>query len=1001
MFDRMTDSTSVPVNRRARFRREADAENDYLARLIAQIPEAVLCFDRNWVITYANAEAIRICFIQPADIHSRTYWELFPHTFGTDLERVYHDVMDTRVSQQVEYFDESSDVWFEIHVLPTDDGISLYYRDITARKHAEGRRDQAVGQLQQIFDSDADSIVCIDRNWNYTFANRAALSILKTNKLIGENLWERFPSNRQEPFRSNYLAAMERRIPTEFEAYYPEPLDIWFKVSARPYEDGIIIFSSDITDRKGAEFLRDASIRQLRQVLETTTDAVASIDRDWNFSFLNRRAKELLDPKGELLGKNVWQEFPVADQPGEILHHLHRAMDEGIPSEFEAFYPDPLNLWIAVQCRPFDDGIVLFFRDITDRRQADTVLQEQQDLLASIQKTALVATWDIEYATGKVTYGAGSYPVFGHPLSDIPDYRAFKKIVVPEYIPIILASIQGGVGTGQMVVQDFQVRAADGRVLWLESRGHAVMVNGVPTHLRGLTIDITARKKNEEALVASEARYRVLADLNPQAIWMGAPDGSITYANQNFLDYLGLTIEDLSGAGWLHAFHPKDRQHVLETWNHCVATGEDYDLEARMIRARDGHARWWWVRAQPVRDESAKILHWLGVAIDIDDRKTFAETLQQRQEETERQRAELETIYENAPIGLSLLDPVELRYLRINDRQAQTIGLPKEQIIGQVITDIAPLHGLKELLQMAAAGHPVRNHVLEGELPTRPGEHRYWNVSYSPVYNANNKVEAITAVILEMTNQKKAEAALIQSEKLAAVGRLASSISHEINNPLEAITNLLYLIDLSGELPENVRRYVHTAQNELSRVCQIATQTLRFHRQAVRATHVSAADLVDAVLNLYQGRLANSSIKVEAVYASATTVLCFENDIRQVLNNLIANAIDAMRQGGRLLVRAHDARDYSHASAEPRPGIRITIADTGHGMSPSIQARLFEPFYTTKDLNGTGLGLWISSGIVTRHHGRLTFRSNQHPIHHGSVFSLFLPSVEESITESP
>jgi PAS domain S-box-containing protein len=999
MFQRMTDSTSVPINRRASFRREADAENDQLARLIAQIPEAVLCFDRNWVITYANAEAIRISRIQPADIHNRTYWELFPDTSGTELERICHDVMQTRLPRQVEHFHEFFDIWVDIHILPTDDGISLYYRDITARKQAENLRDQAVSELQQIFDSDADSIVCIDRNWNCTFANHAALSILKSDNLIGENLWERFPSNRQEPFRSHYLASMEQRIPTEFEAYYPEPLDIWFKVSARPYKDGIIIFSTDITDRKGAEFLRDTSIRQLRQVLETTTDAVASIDRDWNFSFLNRRAKQLLSPKGDLLGKNFWQEFPAASQSQEILDHLRPAMDQGIPGEFEVFYPDPLNLWLSIQSRPFDDGIVLFFRDITDRRQADIVFQQQQDLLASIQKTALVATWNIEYATSKVTYGAGSYPVFGHPLADIPDYRAFKKIVLPEYIPIIAASIQGGLHTGRMVVQDFQVRAADGRVLWLESRGHAVMVDGVPTHLRGLTIDITARKKNEEALVASEARYRVLADLNPQAIWMGAPDGSITYANQNFLDYLGLTIEELSGRGWLSAFHPQDRQRVRETWNHSVATGEDYDLEARMIRARDGHARWWWVRAQPVRDESGKILHWLGVAIDIDDRKTFAETLQQRQEETERQRAELETIYENAPIGLSLLDPVELRSLRINDRQAETIGLPKEKIIGQVITDIAPLPGLKELLQMAAAGQSVRNHLLEGELPTRPGEHRYWNVSYSPVFNANNKVEAITAVILEMTNQKKAESALIQSEKLAAVGRLASSISHEINNPLEAITNLLYLIDLSGDLPEVVRRYVHTAQNELSRVCQIATQTLRFHRQAVRATHVSAADLVDAVLNLYQGRLANSDIKVEATYASPTTVLCFENDIRQVLNNLIANAIDAMRQGGRLLVRAHDATVYSLQYPHGRPGIRITIADTGHGMPPSVQARLFEPFYTTKDLNGTGLGLWISAGIVSRHQGRLTFRSNQHPIHHGSVFSLFLPAVEEALIE--
>jgi signal transduction histidine kinase len=120
-----------------------------------------------------------------------------------------------------------------------------------------------------------------------------------------------------------------------------------------------------------------------------------------------------------------------------------------------------------------------------------------------------------------------------------------------------------------------------------------------------------------------------------------------------------------------------------------------------------------------------------------------------------------------------------------------------------------------------------------------------------------------------------------------------------------------------------------------------------------------------------------------------------------VLNNLIANAIDAMRQGGRLIVRAHDAMDYSPALAEPRRGIRITIADTGHGMPPTVRERLFEPFYTTKDLNGTGLGLWISAGIVSRHQGRITFRSSQHPIHHGSVFSLFLPCVEEAKAAEP
>jgi PAS domain S-box-containing protein len=862
--------------RRGHGRREDDIRNERLARLLSQVTEGIICVDRNWMVTFANEEACYRSRITPADIGgARTYWEIYPHLIGTELERFYRNVMQTGEKAQVEYYSERINAWYNVSVYPTDEGIALFYHDVT--------------------------------------------------------------------------------------------------------------------DRKGAELLRDTSIRQLRQVLETTTDAVASIDRDWNFSFLNRRARELLSPKGDLIGKNLWQEFPVTAEPGEFLYHYHRAMDEGIPGEFEVFYPEPLNLWLSVQCRPHDDGIVVFFRDVTARQESDLILRQQQELLASVQQTALVATWDIDYATGKVTYGAGSYPVFGHPLADISDYHAFKKIVLPQYIPIIAASIQSGALSGQLVVQEFQVRAADGRILWLESRGHAVIVDGVPFRLRGLTIDITTRKKNEEALVASEARYRVLTDLNPQAIWMGAPDGSITYANQGFLDYIGLTIETIGGLGWLEAFHPDDQQRVIEAWKRCVVTGADYDIEARLIRARDGHARWWWLRAQAVRDESGKILNWLGVAIDIDDRKTFAETLQQRQEETERERAELETIYQTAPIALGLFDPVDFRYLRLNDRLAEIIGLLPEQILGRPITEVAPT-GVHEIFEQVLATRTIQRRLIEGEFPNRPGDQHFFNVNYAPVFAPDGSIRAIATATLDITHQKKAEAALIQSEKLAAVGRLASSISHEINNPLEAITNLLYLIALADDLPPTIRGYVETAQSELSRVCQIATQTLRFHRQAVRATSVSAAELVDAVLNLYQGRLANSNIHVDATYATATKIVCFENDIRQVLNNLIANAIDAMRHGGQLLVRAHDATDNS--SGQPRRGIRITIADTGLGMSPTVRARLFEPFYTTKNLNGTGLGLWISAGIVARHHGRLTLRSSEDHVHHGTVFSLFLPCIE-------
>ena len=238
-----------------------------------------------------------------------------------------------------------------------------------------------------------------------------------------------------------------------------------------------------------------------------------------------------------------------------------------------------------------------------------------------------------------------------------------------------------------------------------------------------------------------------------------------------------------------------------------------------------------------------------------------------------------------------------------------------------------------------------------------------------------------------LEQRKLAEAALIQSEKLAAVGRLAASISHEINNPLEAVTNLLYLIRQDENLPNSATTYLSLAERELARVSQIAGQTLRFHRQASKPTSVTAEQLLESVVALYQGRLINAHIKLSFDHRSLSTVTCYEGDIRQVLNNLVGNAIDSMRTGGRLLIRSHDGA----CRRTGRPGFRITVADTGAGMPHDVRARIFEAFYTTKGLNGTGLGLWISHGIVQKHSGHLTLRSSDRAPRTGTVFSLFLP----------
>ncbi len=669
-------------------------------------------------------------------------------------------------------------------------------------------------------------------------------------------------------------------------------------------------------------------------------------------------------------------------------------MDHRIASTFEAFYPAPLDAWFRVQAQPSPTGIILFFRDITAERAATEALRSSENRYRALTELnpQLIFTSDpaghITFANQSLLDFLGiSKPEPGLPTNWISSIHPEDRHAVATTWVNSLHS--GAKYTGQARVR----RSGDGQFRWLDMTALPIRsgTDEIQSWL-GIAIDIHDQKSATESLAASEARYRILTDLNPQFIWMGTPEGHVSYANQRFLEYIGVQHTPNETMGWLDAFDPLDRERVLRTWGRCVTTGEDYDIDARLIRDADGASRWFCLRASPVRDHENAVLHWLGVAIDIHDSRTFAETLHEKQLETERQRAELESIYENTPIGLALFDPVTFRYLRINDELAKMIGLPKDQIIGRTVLEVSSgIATIGELFRQVSTGKPIIGHILEGELSSQSGVHRTWNVNYFPVYDKSGNLTGITTASLEITQQKKTEAALIQSEKLAAVGRLASSISHEINNPLEAITNLLYLVALDPNLPDALKVYVNMAQSELSRVSQIATQTLRFHRQAVRPTAVTSAQLVDAVLNLYQGRLTNSGICVNARYSSVTPILCFENDIRQVLNNLIANAIDAMRGGGELHIRAHNTTDRQTG----RRGIRITIADTGHGMSRATQSRLFEPFYTTKGLSGTGLGLWISNGIIQRHKGRLQLRSTQHPIHHGTIFSLFLPSTPD------
>jgi two-component system NtrC family sensor kinase len=248
------------------------------------------------------------------------------------------------------------------------------------------------------------------------------------------------------------------------------------------------------------------------------------------------------------------------------------------------------------------------------------------------------------------------------------------------------------------------------------------------------------------------------------------------------------------------------------------------------------------------------------------------------------------------------------------------------------------------------------------------------------------QVMALLEARLQLIENGRAAAALMQTEKLAAVGRVASSMAHGINNPLEAVTNLLYLSRLETE-PGRVRDWLDQADQELRRVAVIANQTLRFHKQASKPRAITCGDLFSTTLLVFEARLRNSGIAVEKRKRANEPVECFEGDVRQVLGNIVANSIDAMPIGGRLLVRSREGTDWKTG----RKGLVLTIADSGLGMDPEAQRRKFEAFYSTKGIGGTGLGLWMSAEIMHRHEGTIRIRSSQSSFAHGTVATLFLP----------
>ena len=449
-------------------------------------------------------------------------------------------------------------------------------------------------------------------------------------------------------------------------------------------------------------------------------------------------------------------------------------------------------------------------------------------------------------------------------------------------------------------------------------------------------------------------------------------EGRIQYANTAYCEISGYSLPELLNRSFVSLEHPEELGDVsVQLFRLLRGELESLRLEGRHLR-KGGHELWVHISTSLLRDARGEPHAAIAVIEDLTPQHRTEDALEEvRAEQMQLMEAIPEMVWVAGPAG-------EPEY--VNQRWRVFTGAePAREPFGGLEL-IHPEDRERTAEVFVDALRSKRAYEVEHRMRRADGNYRWVLARAQPLIDALGTVTHWFGASTDIQDRKSAEGLLRRTEKLAAAGRLAATVAHEINNPLEAVGNLLYLALQEQGLPVGSKRYLRMANEELRRVSHIVSQTLSFYRESSVPQSIDLCDLVNDVVSLYQRKLDARQIRVVRSMESVT-VEGIAGELRQVIANLMSNALDAMEPNGVLAIEVRPQNDE----------VRLTISDTGHGIATPLLSHIFEPFFTTKKDAGTGLGLWVSKEIVEKHQGRLDVASSQQDEDHGTVFVMTLP----------
>lgn len=778
----------------------------------------------------------------------------------------------------------------------------------------------------------------------------------------------------------------------------------WFLFSANPIRDesGSIIrwlgINTDIEDRKRAQEALAASERDLRFIINTIPTAAWTTRQDGYCDFLNQVWLDYTDMTAEKAQGWGWAEAIHPDDRKKLVEEWQSCLASGTPVDTEARIRrfDGAYRWFLIRANPLKDegGNVLKWYgtcvDIEDRKRGEESLRARELSWRQIVDNipGLVAT---QGAMGEVEFlNRQTLEYFGKTNEELKNW-ALIGVVHPDDLPRVIEARTKSIETGQIYEVEHRCRRADGVYRWFQVRGLPVRnAEGAITAWYLLLTDIDDRKKAEEAKGAIVNAIPILA-------WSTTPDGSADFFNQRWLEYTGLSEEQVKGWGWQVTIHPDDVERLVDRWKLSVASGSATaaGAEARMRRF-DGAYRWFLFRASPLRDESGNVLKWYGTSTDIDDRKRAEATLR-------RAYDSFADVQRLSRTGNFIVDVVADDHIWSEELYRIFEIEPGTTIKLQIVHDLIHPEDLPTYDARMALSFGGADFDLVFRIVTRSGKVKYVHAAAHVIERVAGRPLFIGA-IQDVTESKKAEEALSKARselthvaRVTTLNALTASIAHEVNQPLSGIlTNAGTCLRMLNADPPNVegaRETVRRTVRDGNRASDVISRlrTL-FSKKEFTLESLDLNEATREVIALSLSDLQRNQVILRSELADDLPPVTGDRvQLQQVILNLVRNASDAMTtvddRPRDLLIRTE--RDEGD-------GVRITVKDVGVGFGPEAADKLFEAFYTTKE-DGMGIGLSVSRSIIEAHHGRLWAAANDGA---GATFSFSIPCRSGTLADS-